>query len=70
VCDKTYDIMMTEPYAEEIIGVPPLKDIPLRRAKPFACGQASLRAPAETKGRRYRKTINAAATCAPGSGCC
>jgi len=70
VCDKTYHILTAAPYAEETIGVPPLKEIALRRAKPFACGQSSLRAAAETKGRRYRKTINAAATCAPGSGCC
>ncbi len=73
VCDKTYRILTGEPYAEEIIPVPPLKEIPLKKAKPFACGPAAagaLRSPAETKGRRYRKTINAAATCAPGSGCC
>ena len=70
VCDKTYRILTAESYANQIIPVPPLKEIPLRRARPFACGQDSLRAPAETKGRRYRKTINAAARCAPGSGCC
>ena len=70
VCDKTYRILTAEPYGNQIIPVPPLKEIPLRRAKPFACGQNSLRAPAETKGRRYRKTINAAARCSPGSGCC
>jgi hypothetical protein len=70
VCDKTYRILTGEPYASQVAPVPPIKEIPLRRARPFACGQSSLRAPAETKGKRYRKTVNAAATCAPGSGCC
>jgi len=73
VCDKTYRILTGEPYASQIVPVPPLKEIPLRRAKPFACGPTAagaLRSPAETKGKRYRKTENAAAACAPGSGCC
>lgn len=70
VCDKTYNLLTSEPYADEVIPVPPMKEIPLKKAKPFACGRTTLRAPAESKGRRYRKTINAAAKCAPGSGCC
>lgn len=70
VCDKTYRILTGEPYAAEVVPVPPIKEVSLRRAKPFACGQSSLRPPAETKGKRYRKTVNAAAACAPGSGCC
>jgi ubiquinone/menaquinone biosynthesis C-methylase UbiE len=70
VCDKTCRILTSEPYASQIVPVPPLKEIPLRRARPFACGQNALRSPAETKGKRYRKTVNAAAACAPGSGCC
>ena len=70
VCDKTYRILTSEPYAAEMVAVPPLKEMPLKRAKPFACGRTALRSPAETKGKRYRKTVNAAAACAPGSGCC
>ncbi len=73
VCEKTYRILTSEPYADETVPVPPLKEISPGRAKPFACGPAAagaLRLPAETKGKRYHKTINAAAACAPGSGCC
>ncbi len=70
VCDKTYRIYTSEPYASQIVPVPPLKEIPLRRAKPFACRRNAFRSPAETKGKGYRKTENAAAACAPGSGCC
>jgi len=70
VCDKTYGILTSEPYAAEVSGIPPHKEIPLKKARPYTCGQSGLRAPAETKGRRYRKTINAADACVPGSGCC
>jgi ubiquinone/menaquinone biosynthesis C-methylase UbiE len=70
VCDKTYRILTGEPYARDVVPVPPIKEVPAKKAKPFACGQNSLRAPAETKGKRYRKTENPAASCAPGSGCC
>lgn len=70
VCDKTYRILTSEPYASETIPVPPLKEVPMTKARPFACAQTALRPPAATKGKRYRKTENAAAQCAPGSGCC
>jgi arsenite methyltransferase len=70
VCDKTYRILASEPYSKEIVPVPPLRDVPLKKAKPFACGRTALRPPAETKGKRYRRTINPAAQCTPGSGCC
>ncbi len=71
VCDKTYRLLTGQPYADEVIAVPPRKEIPLEKARPFACGQTALRSPAETKGKRYRKTDKAAAACcAPGSDCC
>lgn len=70
VCDKTYRILTSEPYAAGVIPVPPLKEVPLKKARAFVCGQNPVRPPAETKGKRYRKTENATAACAPGSGCC
>lgn len=57
VCDKTYKILIGEPYAAEVIPVPPHKEVPLQRARGFACNGAAYRDPRETKGRRYRKTI-------------
>ncbi len=68
VCDKTYHLLTAEPYAEEIIPLPRLKNIPLEKAKPFACGESSLRLPRETKGKSYRKTTRTDAACGPG--CC
>lgn len=70
VCDKTHRILTSEPYAKEIVPVLPLREVPLKKAKAFACSRTALRPPAETKGKRYRRTINAAAQCTPGSGCC
>ncbi len=59
VCDKTYHILTRAPYADSIIPVPPLREIPLGKAQAFACKGAALRDPRETKGSRYRKTIAA-----------
>lgn len=70
VCDKTFHILTGEPYASEIIPVPPLKEIPLARAKPFDCSQDVVRAPAETKGKRYKRTEKPAEACGPGGNCC
>lgn len=70
VCDKTFHILTGEPYGDQVIPVPPIKDIPLARAKAFDCSRTSVRAPAETKGKRYRKTETSAAACAPGGACC
>lgn len=70
VCDKTFGILSSEPYAEEIIPVPPLKEVPLKKARGFACSGDTLRDPRETKGKRYRKTVAATrAICGP-EGCC
>ncbi len=70
VCQKTYRILTCEPYASQIAPVPPLRPVSSRRVRPFDCGRTAFRSPAETKGKRYRKTENAAAACVPGSGCC
>ena len=70
VCDKTFRILTGEPYGTEIVPVPPLKEVPLSRAKPFDCTRSDVRHPAETKGKRYRKTAAGAAVCGPDGGCC
>ena len=70
VCDKTFRILTGEPYGAEIVPVPPRKEIPLSRAKPFDCTRNDVRDPAETKGKRYRKTAAGAAACGPDGGCC
>lgn len=69
VCDKTYQIFSEAPYREDLILVPPRKNILLSKAKPFDCSRTPERDPRETKGVRYKKTTAAAPVCAEG-GCC
>ncbi len=69
VCDKTYRLLTSEPYAQQVVGVPPLKEIPLEKAQPFQCRKDAIRDPRETKGKRYRKTeVSGNGACGPG--CC
>ncbi|RMF58149.1 MAG: methyltransferase domain-containing protein [Calditrichaeota bacterium] len=56
VCDKTFRIYSQEPYAQDIIPVPPHEEIPLEEAKPFACTKTARRHPRETKGMEYNET--------------
>lgn len=70
VCDKTFRILGGEPYVTEIVPVPPRKEVPLSRARPFDCTRSDVRDPAETKGKRYRKTAAGSAVCGPDGGCC
>lgn len=62
VCEKTFHIMTSAPYAAEIVPVEPYVAIPVSKAKPFDCS-SMVRAPSETKGI-------APSGCDPNSGCC
>lgn len=70
VCDKTYRILTAEPYTSEIVPVPPLKEVPLKNARGFACTGDARRDPRESKGRRYRKTVPATSSVCGPEGCC
>ena len=70
VCDKTYKILTQAPYADDVIPVPPRKEVLLRKAKGFRCNGAAVRDARETKGKRYRKTVPAAGTVCGPEGCC
>jgi SAM-dependent methyltransferase len=69
VCEKTFRLYTREPYARDIIPVPPLTPVALEDAKPFDCSRDAVRSPRETKGLEYRATTDAAACCEPGK-CC
>ncbi len=62
VCDKTFQIFSREPYKEHFIPVPPRKEIPTTKVKPFDCSHKAPRHPRETKGMNYKVTSN-------GNGC-
>jgi len=84
VCDKTYRILTQSPYASEVIPLPPLKEVPLKKARGFACSGDALRDPRQTKGKRYRastfarrgerksnhKTVAATRSVCGPEGCC
>lgn len=71
VCDKTYHIYASAPYKDDIILVPPRKDIPLSKAGVFDCRRAVARHPRETKGLHYKKTTEAKGyACDTGGNCC
>lgn len=64
VCDKTFRIYTSGPYADQVTPVPPATDVPLEAAEPFDCHRTAIRSPRETKGR------NAGLNILPGTDCC
>ena len=69
VCAKTYDILTGEPYASEVIPLPPRLAIAEDQRGPFDCARTAPRHPRETKGAGFRDTVTPGA-CAPNGGCC
>lgn len=82
VCDKTFQIYSKAPYRGEFFLVPPRKEIPLSKAKPFSATRSSAdpsfggdcsrdveRSPQETKGLKYKASKVTKSTCMDG-GCC
>ena len=69
VCDKTFQIMTREPYQKAILPIPPLEEIPLNQAGPFACDNGQVRHPRETKGLEYHRTTDGA-VCDDNGNCC
>lgn len=72
VCDKTYKILTDArgPYAGQMVGIPPHKEVPLSEAEPFPCDRTALRHPRETKGQDYRATRRMSGdACGPACDC-
>lgn len=71
VCDKTFRLLMSEPYTGMFIPVEPLNEIPLDAATTMDC-TARLRRPEETKGSGFSETRLPIeeACCDPNGGCC
>ncbi|MER3416402.1 MAG: methyltransferase [Gemmataceae bacterium] len=68
VCDKTYHLLMREPYRGMFEPIAPRVEVPLDQAPPFRCEPAARRHPRQSKGEKYRVTQNNDACC--GSSCC
>ncbi len=73
VCDKTFGVLKTGPYADDFVFVEPREPVPPDQAKPFPCAppdseapQVLWRDPGVTKGDDYGETSEGG--CEPG--CC
>lgn len=69
VCDKTFKLLQSGPYAEFFATIEPLAEIQPKDAKPFKCSGTIRRHPKETKGQDYSATTEAS-KCTDGAACC
>lgn len=64
VCDKTFNIYSSGPYASQITSLPPATDVPLESAASFSCHDEALRDPRITKAGQPTLDM------LPGDDCC
>ncbi len=69
VCDKTFRLLKTAPYANFFSFLEPLEPVSPDEAAPFDCRRTAKRHPRETKGMDYRATTEAS-NCREGGDCC
>jgi ubiquinone/menaquinone biosynthesis C-methylase UbiE len=69
VCDKTFNLLQSGPYAGLFAAIEPLEPVASEQAQPFDCGKGARRHPKETKGQDYDATTEAA-HCIDGGECC
>jgi SAM-dependent methyltransferase len=71
VCDKTFNLLLREPYDGMFEPVEPLEPVPPEAAGRFDCRRLPRRHPRETKGADYAATTGANDTCCgPDGACC
>ncbi|MBC8355605.1 MAG: methyltransferase domain-containing protein [Planctomycetes bacterium] len=71
VCEKTFNIYTSQPYADEVIPVVPLHAVDADEAQPYDCRRNAIRDPRETKGLGFDKTLLPDANCCdPEGDCC
>ena len=70
VCDKTFHIYTTGPYAESITPVPPAVEVPLDDAPDYNCRKNALRPASDTKFGKGELTILPDGDCCGETGCC
>lgn len=72
VCDRTFRLLTSEPYADHFYAIHPVQKIPLDQAVAYDCSGDRVRHPRETKGQRYNLTIQTNSDCCGGNsnGCC
>jgi len=69
VCDKTFNLLQSGPYAGSFAAVEPLEAVAPEAAQAFNCAKGARRHPKETKGQDYDATTQAA-NCLESGECC
>jgi len=69
VCEKTFQIMQRQPFADEFEPVLPRTRVDEAEEKPFLCSGTTVRDPKETKGLDFDVTTEAGPVC-EGPDCC
>jgi SAM-dependent methyltransferase len=70
ICDKTFKLLMNEPYRRQFFAIEPAEPIELENAQDFHCTGARRRSPKESKGANYNETKLISDDCRGTSPCC
>jgi len=70
VCDKTFQLLQQEPYADLFEVLEPREEVLLEDAQPFDCHRNVRRHARETKGQDYSATTESAGPCCGDDGRC
>jgi arsenite methyltransferase len=69
VCDRTFRMLNSEPYADSFFPIAPYQEIPLESATLTDC-KDKIRHPRETKGQLHQLTDEKPGDCCGDNGCC
>lgn len=70
VCDKTYNLLQQDPYAEMFEAIEPREAIPLESSQPMDCRRNARRDARETKGEAYSATTESLGPCCSDDDAC
>ena len=70
VCDKTFNIYNSGPYAGQVTPIVPVENVPLESAPQFDCHGGTLRDPRETKQGTPTLDLLPGGDCCGDTGCC
>ena len=70
VCDKTFQLLQRDPYAEMFEAIEPRQQVPLQEAQPFDCRRSARRPARVTKGQDYIATTDPIGPCGNGEDDC
>ena len=69
VCDKTFNLLKTGPYAKDMVFLEPTNPVPLDEAESFDCSRTFSRHPRELKEVGYQASGGDSTCCSTDAGC-